>query len=73
MKQKLAAIVQGFNAIRAENPEQDVSVETQFEMYLVSSGTAHSFTEAELSEAAIGVGVDPSKVNDFMESLAAWL
>jgi hypothetical protein len=59
--------------MRLENPADDVDRSTRLQQYLVDQGLKDSYTEDDLADAAVAVGVPPDEVHDFLDELASWL
>lgn len=68
---QLEAIVTAVKRAPRTNPPVDSGVQLQRE--LAHRKLLHTFTEEEVTEAAIAVGVPADEVNGFLESLASWL
>jgi hypothetical protein len=68
---QLQEIVTAIKRAPRTNPPIDPGAQLQVE--LANRHLLHRFTEEEITEAAIEVGVPSDEVNGFLESMASWL
>ncbi len=57
--------------LRMDNPPEDLR--RRFKLYLTANNLLKNYTERDISEAAVAVGVDPDDVPDMVASLGSTL
>lgn len=65
-------LANGFLEMRAVNPSPD-NLHRRFKLYLSANGLLKKYTEKDIMEAAVAVGVSPDDAPDLLASLGATL